>query len=95
MNGFELMAEGYRKAAAQGRLEEAEAEKKCKALDFLSKCDEEDLFNLFDSTAFNEIIMAYVRRAVNNVPGLDDVLRVAVRNEVRSLFSEISAKEIM
>lgn len=95
MNGFTMLADSYRKAAAEGTLTQAEANKKCKSLDFLGACDDDDFCNLFDSSAFNEIMMSYIRRAVNNLKTLDDEQKMAVRNEVRMLLSEKTAKEIL
>ena len=97
MNGFELMAEGYRKIAAEGNMAAEEAKKKCKAFDFLASCDDEDINNLFDSSAFNEIAKNYMRRAVKElvIEGvLDDEQAKAVRNRFSLLFDEIKAKEI-
>lgn len=94
MNGFTLMADSYRKAAAGG---DKEAEKKARLYDFLGTCDEEDFYTLFDSTAFNEIAKDYMRVAVKHLIDngtIDDEQGRAVRNEYAFLFSEITAKEI-
>lgn len=94
MNGFAMMAESYRTAASEGKVTQEYADKECKVLDFLAICDDEDVYNLFDSSAFNEIMMSYIRKAVNNLDVLDDEQKMAVRNEVRMLLSEQTAKEI-
>lgn len=94
MNGFQMLADSYRKAAIEGKVEQEYADKECKVLDFLATCDDDDFYHLFDSSAFNEIMMSYVRRAVNNVSDLTDEQRIAVRNEVNMLLSECTAKEI-
>ena len=94
MNGFKMLADSYRKAAAEGKLAQEQADKECKVLDFLATCNEDDFYRLFDSSVFNEIMMSYVRRAVNNVSELSDEQRMAVRNEVNMLLSECTAKEI-
>ena len=94
MNGFKMLADSYRKAAAEGKLAQEQADKECKVLDFLATCNEDDFYHLFDSSVFNEIMMSYVRRAVNNVSELSDEQRMTVRNEVNMLLSECTAKEI-
>ena len=95
MNGFKILADSYRKAAELGEVEKEWAESKCKALDFLATCEEEDFYNLFDSAAFNDIMFSYVRNAVNNIESLTDEQRKAIREEVRLLVSERNAAEIV
>ncbi len=88
MNGFEIMADTYRK---QGN------EKKARVYDFLGTCDNDDIYSLFDSTAFNEISKDYMRTAVRRLIDngtIDDEQGRAVRNEFSFLFSEKTAKEI-
>lgn len=97
MNGFELMSESYRKAAEQGKITQRQADKKCKAYDFLATCDDEDICNLFDSTAFNDIAKSYMRRAVKELVEegtIDEEQGIAVRNRFSLLFDEIRAHEV-
>lgn len=94
MNGYKLLADSYKEAANDGTITSELAERRCRILDFLATCNEDDFYHLFDSSAFNEIMMSYVRRAVNNVSELSDEQRMAVRNEVNMLLSECTAKEI-
>ena len=94
MNGFSILADTYRRAAEQGTVPREYAEKMCKNLDILATCDVEDFYYLFDSCAFNEILMSYVRKAVNNISILTKEQRAAVRNEVKTLLEETTAKEI-
>ena len=67
MNGFKIMADSYRKLADEGKITKEQAEKDCKAFDFLSSCDQDDINNLFDSGAFNEIAKSYMRLAVKEL----------------------------
>jgi hypothetical protein len=88
MNGFALVADGYRKT---GQEHEADL------YDFLGSCSQDDFYKLFDSSAFNEIAMCYIRRAVRELVDegtLDDEQARAVRNRVRFLFDEKQAKEL-
>lgn len=97
MNGFILMAESMRKAAAEGTINTVEAEKKARIYEFLATCDTDDIYTLFDSTAFNEIAKDYMRTAVRHLIDkgtIDDEQGKAVRNEYAFLFSEKTAKEI-
>ncbi len=98
MNGFELTAAAYRKAAETGEITKNQAEKHCKVFDFLASCDDEDIFNLFDSSAFNEIAKSYMRLAVNRLIAnetLDEEQGIAVRNEFSYLFDEKERKRYM
>lgn len=97
MNGFEMMADAYRKMAADGNIPKEEAEKKCKTFDFLKDCDDEDIYNLFDSSAFNEIAKSYMRLTVKELVSegeLDEDQGRAVRNRFSLLFDEKKSKEV-
>lgn len=88
MNGFEMMAESYRKAG-EG--------KKARVYDFLGTCDQEDFYTLFDSTAFNEIAKDYMRATVRRLTdqgAIDEEQARAVRNTYAMLFEDMTAKEI-
>lgn len=96
-NGFSIMAAAFRKAADMGELDPNEAEKKARIYDFLAACDTDDIYCLFDSTAFNEIAKDYMREAVKRLEGngtIDAEQAAAVRNEFAFLFSEKTAAEI-
>ena len=96
MNGFKLQADAYRKAAEEGKVDKNHAEKLCKTLDFLETCDDEDIYNMFDSSAFNEIAKSYLRIAVRELVDegvLEDDQAIAVRNRYSLLFDEKNAKE--
>ena len=98
MNGFELMSESYRKAAEQGKITRATADKKCRIYDFLATCDQEDICSMFDSAAFNEIAKSYMRRAVKELTDegtIDEEQAKAVRNRYSLLFDEIQADEVI
>ena len=97
MNGFKMLGDSYRKALSQGEISREEAEKKCRIYDFLATCDQEDFYNLFDSSAFNEISKSYVRLAVKELVSegtLDEDQGKAVRNRFSLLFDEKQSKEV-
>ncbi len=97
MNGFSMMADSYRKLAAEGKISQDEAVKKCRIFDFLGSCDQDDIYDMFDSSAFNEIAKSYIRIAVKELVSegtLDDDQARAVRNRFSFLFDEKRAKEV-
>ena len=97
MNGFILMANSYRKAAGEGKISKEQAEKQARVYDFLGTCDADDMYTMFDSTAFNEIAKDYMRAAVKRLIDngtIDEEQGAAVRNEYAFLFSEKTAKEV-
>ncbi|MBQ3794959.1 MAG: hypothetical protein IJJ64_07975 [Butyrivibrio sp.] len=98
MNGFQLQADAYRKAAEQGKITQEQADKECKVFDFLATCDDEDICNLFNSSAFNEIAKSYMRLAVRELADegvIDEEQATAVRNRYSLLFDEKRAQEVI
>ncbi len=98
MNGFQLTADSYRKAAEQGKINKDYADKECKVLDFLATCDDTDICNMFDSSAFNEIAKSYLRIAVRELTDegtIDEEQAQAVRNRFSLLFDEKQAHEVI
>lgn len=97
MNGYKIISEGYRKASAEGLISQEEADKMTRLYDFIATLDQEDLFNLFDSSICNEIAMSYVRAAVKELISegvLGEDQAKAVRNRVSFLFDEKQAREV-
>lgn len=94
MNGYKILTDSYKEAANDGTITSELADKRCRVLDFLATCDEDDFYHLFDSSYFNEIIMSYIRKALNNVSDLTDEQRKTILNEVKKLLSECTAKDI-
>ena len=94
MNGFSVMADGYRELVKQGRIDKETAEKEIRVYDFLSTCDSDDLCRMVDSSAFNDIIRAYVEMAVKNAD-IDEDSRNKVVGQLRWLFDEKTAKQVL
>ena len=97
MDGFKIMSESYRKAAEKGMITKEQADKDCRIYDFLGACDEEDIYTLFDSSAFNEIAKSYMRIAVKELVEegtLEEEQAQAVRNRFSLLFDEKKAAEV-
>ena len=64
MNGYTLMADSYRKLMSEGKIDKDTAEKEIRIYEFLGSCDETDLCRMVDSSAFNDIIRAFLNMAV-------------------------------
>ena len=94
MNGFKMMADNYRILWVQGKIDEDEAEKKIRIYDFLATCDTDDFCQMVDSSAFNDIIKAYVESAVDDSDINEDEKQKVKRN-IHWLFDEKSAKTVL
>lgn len=94
MNGYEMMAESYRQLVKQGKIDNETADKEIRVYDFLATCDSDDLCRMVDSSAFNDIIRAYVEKAVKNAD-IDENSRNKVVGQLRWLFDEKTAKQVL
>ncbi len=96
LNGFYVIAEGYRRAAAAGEISQEVADRHCRIYDFLAACDEEDFDILFESSAFNEIAEGYLRIAVRELVKEGKITKdQGWEIEVRfgGLFDDVSSKD--
>lgn len=91
MNGYKMTADAYREA--KKRDPRLDLDSNIKTLDFLATCTQEDIYNLFNSSAFNYICMGYVEMALNDFKELDDDMKDRISNHVRSMFDAVSAKQ--
>ena len=91
MNGYKMSADSYR--ILKQRDPKIDVESNIKTLDFLATCTEEDIHNLFNSTAFNNICMGYVKMALNDFKELDDDMKDRITNHVRYKFDTVTAKQ--
>ena len=94
MNGYEMMADSYRQLMKQGRIEKETADKEIRIYDFLATCDSDDLCRMVDSSAFNDIIRAYLKMAVQSAD-IDEDAKEKVVGQLRWLFDEKTAKQIL
>lgn len=94
MNGYEMMAESYRQLVKQGKIDKETADKEIRVYDFLATCDSDDLCRMVDSSAFNDIIRAYVEMVVKNAD-IDEDSRNKVVGQLRWLFDEKTAKQVL
>ena len=66
MNGYTMMADSYKMLMEQGKIDKKTAEKSIRIYEFLATCDNDDLCQMVDSSAFNDIIRAFLKMAVVN-----------------------------
>lgn len=86
MNGYELLASSYRSLLERGEITEEEATKKIRIFDFLTTCDKEDIYTLVDSSAFNDIIKSFCKKALEN-SSVSEQSAQDVINELSNLFN--------
>ena len=94
MNGYEMMADSYRQLVKQGKIDKETADREIRVYDFLATCDSDDLCRMVDSSAFNDIIRAYLKMAVQSAD-IDEDSRNKVVGQLRWLFDEKMAKEVL
>ena len=94
MNGYEMMADSYRQLVKQGKVDKETADREISVYDFLATCDSDDLCRMVDSSAFNDIIRAYLKMAVQSAD-IDEDAREKVVGQLRWLFDEKTAKEVL
>ena len=93
MNGYEMTAQSYRVLLERGQIDKEEAERKIAVFDFLGSCSQAQIYDLFDSSAFNTIVKDYVRLALKNTE-TDEETSENILQELRWLFDTKSAKEV-
>lgn len=94
MNGYKLLSDTYRQCMADGRFAEEDVKRKIEIYDFFSTCDKEDFCTMVDSSAFNDIIVAYARKAARNAE-LGEEAEKMVAGELRSLFHGRNASDVL
>lgn len=94
MNGYTMMADSYRELMNDGKIDKESAEKSIRIYEFLATCDKDDLCQMVDSSAFNDIIRAFLKMAVVNAE-LEEEQQDKVLNQLRWIFDEKSAKEVL
>lgn len=94
MNGFTMMSDSYKKLMEQGKITKEIAEKEIRIYNFLATCTVDDFCRMVDSSAFNDIIRAFVKMAVINAD-IGEENQEKVTNQLRWIFDEKSAREVL
>ncbi|MBS6679624.1 MAG: hypothetical protein KH330_18155 [Clostridiales bacterium] len=94
MNGYTMMADSYKMLMKQGKIDKETAEKSIRIYEFLATCDKDDLCQMVDSSAFNDIIRAFLKMAVDHAE-IDEKSKEKVIGQLRWIFDEKSAKEVL
>lgn len=94
MNDYKLMADSYRKLLNQRKIDKETAEKEIRIYDFLSTCDSDDICRMVNSSAFNDIIKAYCKQALNDAE-VEEKTVDAVMSQFYHLCDTVSAKEVL
>lgn len=91
MNGYKMTADAYREFKKKDP--KINVDSNIKTLDFLATCTKEDIYNLFNSTAFNNICMGYVKNALNDFEELSDDMKVRITSHVKYKFDTLTAEQ--
>lgn len=94
MNGYDLTADSYRVLKENGEIDGEKADRMIKLYEFLSGCEDEDILELVNSGAFNDVIRRYTELAARKA-GVDGGTMYLMRQQMRWLFSEKTAGEVM
>lgn len=94
MNGYEMMADSYRQLVKQGKIDKETADREIRVYGFLATCNSDDLCRMVDSSAFNDIIRAYLKMAVQSAD-IDEDAREKIVGQLRWLFDEKTAKQVL
>lgn len=93
MDGFSMMIEFNKRLLEQGEISKETAEKENRIYSFLAECEQSDFYRMFDTGAFNEIIKAYTRKALQGT-GADEETISKAMNELRWIFDTMQANEV-
>lgn len=93
MNGFKITADAYRKGIEQGKYTLAQVGREIEIYDFLATCDQNDFYRLVDSSAFNDIIKSFCRKALESA-GVDQDIKDNVERKLCWLFDTMQASDI-
>lgn len=94
MNGYSLTAQTYRDLEKKGIYTKEKADKLVRIYEFLATCDKEDICNLFDSSAFNDITRGYILLSIEN-SSIDEKIKEEIINNSKYVFDDTAAAEVL
>lgn len=94
MNGFQLMADSYKVLLKQEKIQKDMADSQIRIFEFLASCNQNDLCRLVNSSAFNDIIIAYVKAAVDDA-NIDDISKSKILAQIPRTLDQYSANEVL
>ena len=95
MNGYKLQADAIRKIVE--RDDDCDKEvmlSKAKVYDMLSELSQDQIYEIYNSSAFNDVTKAYAKKAMENV-GVDEEQIKEVLSEIKYLHDTVTAGEIV
>lgn len=96
MNGYKMMADSWRKLLDNGKISDEkipETKRAVEIYDFLAACNTDDLCRMVNSSAFNDIIIAYMKLAVNKA-AIDDRARENVMDQIYQVI-QLRANDVL
>lgn len=97
MNGYKIMSDAYKKMVEERKLHPEEAEKDIRIFDFLSSCDEDDFYRLFDSSAFNDITKTYLDYVLHDLTSVNELSKAdaeKIQERFGAAFDMMDAKTV-
>ena len=95
MDGFKLQADAIRKVVERDDNCDKEAMlSKAQVYDILSELTQDQIYELYNSSIFNDVTKAYAKRAMETV-GLDEEQISDVLREIKYLHDTVNAGEIV
>lgn len=96
MNGYQMHIDAYRQVLESDRtdIDRDFIKAEIKALEPFAERTEEERLRMFNSGAYNEVLKAYCRKAMQNC-NIDDNTISNVMNEIKWLLDTVGATEII
>ena len=93
MNGYAMMADSYRKLLATDSNADREfMERRITALEIMANTDRSTQYELFNSSAFNDIVRGYILMALDNAEAGRETSN-AVLQEFNALLESVTAEQ--
>lgn len=94
MTQFDLYKADYEHRMKQGEMTAEEAAPKIRVMEFMASCTKDDLYEIADSTALNDVIKGYTAKACK-AAGLSEAQVENILDSLDSVLGSMSAKEVV